>query len=238
MIETIGGYSITQARLTVTLPEYIWVGEVSRNHPDAEIKVMTAMPGSDAAFAVLIVQSEQLDTLFAAIETHDEITDISVIQQTEQQMTVQIETSSSPLLLLAAKVSGMPIEFPVTITDGNATVDVTGSHDRLSELTSQFRDNDLPFNIEYIQERLHTTQLLSETQQELMLQAVEQGYYDTPRDCSLSEVADAAGIAKSTCSETLHRAEETMIKHFVDDLPTPAESETRLTGAERMENPD
>ena len=132
MIETIGGYSITQARLTVTLPEYIWVGEVSRNHPDAEIKVMTAMPGSDAAFAVLIVQSEQLDTLFAAIETHDEITDISVIQQTEQQMTVQIETSSSPLLLLAAKVSGMPIEFPVTITDGNATVDVTGSHDRLS----------------------------------------------------------------------------------------------------------
>jgi Predicted DNA binding protein len=212
--------------------------EVSRDYPDATINVMTAMPGSDAAFAVLTLQSEALDTLLAAIQSHDKITDVSILQQTDEKITVQIETVSPPLLLLAAKVSGMPIEFPVTITNARATVDVTGSHERLSELASQFRASELEFNIEYIQERLHTTQLLSETQQQLVLQAVEHGYYDTPRNCSLSEVADAAGIAKSTCSETLHRAEETMIKHFVDDIPTPVESENRITSSDRVENPE
>lgn len=209
---------------------------MSRAYPDAVIKVMTAMPGSEAAFVVLKIESETLDKLLTAIGSHDEIIDISIIQQTAKQATVQIETISPPLLLLCARVSGMPIEFPVPITDADATVDVTGSHERISELASQFRASDLDFSVKYIQERLHTSQLLSETQQELVLQAVECGYYDTPRDCSLREVADAVGIAKSTCSETLHRAEETMIKHFIDDLPTPVEAENRITNSKRVEN--
>jgi predicted DNA binding protein len=86
--------------------------------------------------------------------------------------------------------------------------------------------------VEYIQERLHTSQLLSDKQRELVRAAVEKGYYDTPRTSSLTELAEEVGIAKSTCSETLHRAEETMIKQFMEDLPTPIESETRITAPE------
>ena len=223
---------MTQARLTVTLPEHIWIGDVSRNHPEAVFKIMTAVPDSGAAFALLKLRTPEPDTLIDAIDNHEEITELSVIQQTEQEVTVQVETVSPPLLHLSAQASGMPIEFPVEITDGKATVDVTGSHERLSELASQLRNFDLDFSIEYIQERLHTTQLLSETQQELVLKAVELGYYDTPRGCSLTDVAEAAGIAKSTCSETLHRAEETMIKHFIDDIPTPIESDRRISAPE------
>ena len=220
---------MTQARLTVTLPEHIWIGDVSRHHPDAVFKIMTAVPDSGSAFALLKLQTTEPDDLIGSIADHEEITESSVIQQTEQEVTIQVETVSPPLLHLSAQASGMPIDFPVEITDGKATVDVTGSHERLSELASQLRNFDLEFSIEYIQERLHTTQLLSERQQELVLKAVELGYYDTPRDCSLTELAERAGIAKSTCSETLHRAEETMIKQFIDDIPTPMESERRVT---------
>lgn len=223
---------MTQARLSVTLPEHIWIGDVSRAHPDAVFKIMTAVPDDGAAFALIKLQTTTPDALLESIENHEEITDLAVIQQTEQEVTIQVETVSPPLLHLSAQASGMPIEFPVAISDGTATVDVTGSHERLSELASQLRNFDLTFDIKYIQERLHTTQLLSETQQELVLKAVELGYYDTPRRCSLTDVADAAGIAKSTCSETLHRAEETIIKHFIDDIPTPIEAETRITAPE------
>ncbi len=65
-----------------------------------------------------------------------------------------------------------------------------------------------------------------------MRTAVEEGYYDTARTCSLTELAGEVGIAKSTCSETLHRAEETVIKQFIEDLPTPIESDTRITAPE------
>jgi len=41
-------------------------------------------------------------------------------------------------------------------------------------------------------------------------------YYDTQREVSLSELANEFGIAKSTCSEVLHRAEGKIVKEFLD----------------------
>lgn len=40
-----------------------------------------------------------------------------------------------------------------------------------------------------------------------------------PRRCTLTELAEAVDIAKSTCSETLQRVERTIVREFADDLP-------------------
>jgi predicted DNA binding protein len=223
---------MTQARLTVTLPEGIWIGDVSTSFPGATFTVLTAVPDETEAFALLRINEPNLDDLLSTITDQDQVVELSVIQQTSAEATVQIETTSPPLLQLAAQGSGMPVEFPVTITNGEATVDVTGPHDRISELATQLSNFGLEFTIEYIQQRLHTSQLLTEKQQHLVEIAVERGYYDTPRDCTLTELADDVGLAKSTCSETLHRAEEAMIKHFIEDIPTPVEAETRIPAPE------
>jgi len=145
---------MTQARLNVTLPEHIWVGEVSRRYPNAVFKIMTAVPDSGAAFALIKLLTPDPRPLLDSIENHDEIATLSLIQQTDEEATVQVETTSPPLLHLSAQASGMPIEFPVQIADGEATVDVTGSHERLSEFATQLRNFGLEFDIDYIQERL------------------------------------------------------------------------------------
>ena len=77
----------------------------------------------------------------------------------------------------------------------------------------------LGFEVEYVHERVDTEELLSERQREVLLAAVEGGYYDTPRGCSLTELAEKLGVAKSTCSETLHRVEEVIVKRFVRESP-------------------
>lgn len=222
---------MTEARLTVTLPEAIWIGDVSNTHPETTFTVLTAVPDEDVGFGLVRLTGPDIEAVLADIEGYDQITELSVLQQTDEQATIQFQTTM-PLVQFSARASGMPIEFPMEIRGGTATVDVTGSHERLSELATQLRNFNLEFQVEYVQERLHTSQLLSETQRELVLAAVEHGYYDTPRDCSLTELAEVVGIAKSTCSETLHRAEETIIKHFVDDLPTPREADNRLVAPE------
>lgn len=223
---------MTQARLVVTLPEGIWIGDVSRTQPEATFEVLSAVPDANAAFALLRVTGPEIEPPLSAVEDHDHITEFSSIQRTDGEATIQVETISPPLLQSAARGSGLPIEFPVAISDGEATVDVTGSHERLAALGDQLRGLGLEFDIEYIQERLHTSQLLTESQYELVRTAVDHGYYDTPRSCTLTELADSLDLAKSTCSERLHRAEEAMIKRFIDDLPTPMEAETRITGSE------
>jgi predicted DNA binding protein len=55
----------------------------------------------------------------------------------------------------------------------------------------------------------------------LLRTAVERGYYDTPRRCTLTELAEALDMAKSTCSETLHRAEGKITKQFLTNAHEP-----------------
>jgi len=222
---------MTQARLVITFPELVWIGDISRQYPDSTFTVLAAVPSDDVGVGLVRITGLDIEPLLSAIESDDQITELSIIQQTDGEATIQFETTM-PLLQFSSQASGLPIEMPVKISDGEATVDATGSHERISALGTQLRNFGLEFRVEYIQERLHTSQLLSEKQQELVLAAVEGGYYDTPRSCTLTELAEEVGIAKSTCSETLHRAEETMIKQFVEDLPTPKESENRIVAPE------
>lgn len=206
-----------QARLRVDLPEGPWVADVSRDHPEAVFEVLTALPEEGQGFGLLQIRSEAVDAVLEAIRAHETIEEVSVIQRTEDAATIQIVTTR-PMILLAAKRSGIPIEMPVEIRDGIAVVDVSAGHDRLSALGEQFSSMGIRFEIEYIQQRLHPDQLLTDRQRELLRLATSMGYYDTPRECTLTELAEEIGLAKSTCSETLHRAEEVVVKKFVEEL--------------------
>jgi predicted DNA binding protein len=59
---------------------------------------------------------------------------------------------------------------------------------------------------------------LTDRQLEPLTVAVERRNDDTLRECSLTELADELGIAKPTCSETLHRVEGKVIKQFVNRM--------------------
>jgi predicted DNA binding protein len=211
-----------QARFRVDLPDGPWIADVSRAHPETIFEVLTALPEEGQGFGLLRIRSGSIDSVLAGIRDHETIEEVSVIQQGERAATIQIVTTR-PMILLAAKRSGIPVEMPVEIQAGTAIVDVSAAHDRLSELGEQFSAMGIDFRIEHIQQRLDTDQLLTERQRELLQTAVAEGYYDTPRQCTLTELAEAVGLAKSTCSETLHRAEEIIVKMFVEELLPGAE---------------
>lgn len=215
---------MTQARLVVELPDGPWAADVSREFPEATFRVIAALPGDGPGFALVWITAPDVAAVLDAMESHPSVTETSVMGRSEREATVQFETSA-PLLLLAAKRSGVPIEMPVEISDGEAVIDISGSDDRIAELGRQFDELGLEFRVKHVRERLQASQLLTETEQDLFLRAIEEGYYDTPRTCSLTELADRVGVAKSTCSEALHRAEEVAVKRFAEDLPPQVDAD-------------
>ncbi|OIB57955.1 helix-turn-helix domain-containing protein [Natrialba sp. SSL1] len=209
---------MAQATLTITLPDHVWIQQVSTANPDATFRVLAAVPGANTGFALVQITGSNVEQVLETMNDHPQLTEVTLTQRSDGEATVHFETTK-PLLLFSSRNSGMPIELPVTIQDGRATVEVTGSRERLGELAAQFERLGLQYRIETVTEQLHDSQLLSDRQFEVLTAAVEQGYYDTPRRSSLTELADHLGIAKSTCSETLHRAEEAIIKQFLDRVP-------------------
>ncbi|AXR78144.1 helix-turn-helix domain-containing protein [Natrarchaeobaculum sulfurireducens] len=209
---------MAQATLTITMPEQVWIQQLSTAYPNATFRVLAAVPGAESGFALVRITGPDVGDVIDDMNDHPQVTELTLAQWSDDEATVHFETTA-PLLLFSTRDSGMPIELPVEITDGEATIEVTGSRERLAELAQQLENFGLQYRIEHVRERLHESQLLSERQLEVVAAAVDEGYYDTPRRCSLTELAEHLGVAKSTCSETLHRAEEAIIKRFVDDLP-------------------
>ena len=206
-----------RAELTLTIPEEVWVGELSRAFPAAEFRILAAVPGKDSGVGLTEITADDLVAILGEMDDTDAVTDLEILQQWEDTALVQFETSD-PLLLFPVQGSGIPLEMPFTLSDGEARWEITAPQERLSALGQQLEEFGIPFRVERVSQHVETEQLLTQSQLELIQAAVEHGYYDTPRDCSLTDLAEAVGIAKSTCSETLHRAEEKIVKEFVEEL--------------------
>lgn len=204
------------AKLAVTLPDSIWIAELSARFPDATWRVLAALPDGDTGVGLVEVTDPNVGELLSQLDDTEGVRVFEVLHRGENRALVQFETDD-PLLLLSIRNSGAPFEPPVTVEGGVANLEITASRDRLSSLGDQLRTFGLEFDVQSIRTSVDPESVVSEEQRQLIETAVERGYYDTPRGCTLTELADHLDIAKSTASERLHRAEGAIIQAFVDD---------------------
>jgi predicted DNA binding protein len=204
------------AELTVTLPPAVWIGAISREFPDATFRVLSAVPREEDGFGLVEVRTDEPDAVVAWMEAADAVTAVEPIRRESDVVVVQFETSQ-PLLLASVQASGVPLSLPVEIQNGQARLELTASRDRIAALGEAFDDLGVTYSLDRLYESVEAAAPLTEKQRETLLAALEQGYYDTPRDTTLSELADELGMANSTLSELLHRAEESVVKAFVAD---------------------
>jgi predicted DNA binding protein len=202
------------AKLELTVPERIWLGRVTRDHPDTVIRILAAIPDGVSGVGLVEVEGPGTDAVLQVMREEEDITTLEVLQHGADDALVQFETAD-PLLLLPARDSGVPLEMPFDVVNGTVRWEVTARTEQLSRLGEQLDAFGISFTVVYVRQESERGQLLTDRQQDLLEAAVDAGYYDTPRDSSLTELADRMGIAKSTCSSTLHRAEETVVKEYV-----------------------
>jgi len=210
-----------EAKLRLELPEDLWIGELTRQYPDSVFRILAALSDAENGTGLIEVRSENYREILDEMSAYDSVLELEVLNESDERALVQFETTL-PLLLLPARDSGIPLEMPFELSDGTAVWEVKTSSDRLSELSEQLDFFGISFTIDYLQYDVTEKRLLTDSQEETVGRAIEMGYYDTPRECSLTELAEELDRAKSTVSETLHRAEEKIIKEVADSV-LPAE---------------
>ncbi|MFB6153638.1 MAG: helix-turn-helix domain-containing protein [Halodesulfurarchaeum sp.] len=201
------------AKLEITIPDSIWISQVSRSHPETRFRVLAATANTAIGVARLEVAAPDPAGVCEEIRSYDTVTDLTVFESEPGLSRIQVETTV-PLLLTSLQDSGVPVEMPFEVRDGTMVLEVTVPQKTLSELGNTLEKFGIQFSIERIQQEVPSDSLLTERQQWLLDEAIEQGYYDSPRRTTLVELAADLEIAKSTCSEILHRAEERVLKEY------------------------
>jgi predicted DNA binding protein len=204
-----------RAKLTLTIPDVIWIGEISRIYSNARFRILSVLPNRNSGIGLAEITADQLKALLSDIKTYKSIVSLEILKLHDETGLIRFETSN-PALLMPIQSSGIALEMPFALTDGQVTWEITASQSQLSALDKQLEEFGIPFSVDNLQQQATCESFLTERQYEIVETAVDEGYYDTPRECSLTELSETLGIAKSTCSETLHRAEGKVIKRFVN----------------------
>ena len=92
--------------------------------------------------------------------------------------------------------------------------------ERISAFADQLEALSIVFTLDRIYRDVDLSIPLTASERDLLVAAIERGYYDTPRRITLTDLAAERGLAASTVSERLHRAEELVVKEFCADEPT------------------
>ncbi|PSP56389.1 helix-turn-helix domain-containing protein [Halobacteriales archaeon QH_7_66_36] len=210
-----------RARLTVTLPRDSWLGRVTRTHQSAQLRIRTAALGDPATLVATVAAPDVLPAVVATAADAEKVTAFDVLDREGDRAVCRVTTQAAESLHVAV-AAGTPPEFPFTVVAGTARWSVVASNDALSALADEFDEAGIEFEVETVTAGVDAADPLTPRQRRVTRVAVERGYYETPRDCSLAELATALDLAKSTVSETLRRAERRLLAEYLDaDGETP-----------------
>ncbi len=190
-----------RAALAVEVPPLLWVSAVSRRHPGLRLEVLSLLPlGAEAVLLVRLRGPGAAEAL-ADVRSHPSVVECQSVSADVVRVKMR-----GPHPLGALMSSEVLLEFPFPVEGGRARWSVVCPRRGLDKLKERLRQMAIPFEVESV-EPYRSPEGLTARQQEILDAAYREGYFEVPRRITLTELAGRLGIAKSTLSEALRRAE-------------------------------
>ncbi|MFA9517424.1 helix-turn-helix domain-containing protein [Halopenitus sp. H-Gu1] len=207
-----------RAKLRISIPEQAWIHDVSAEYPETRFRIVAVLSSDESGIALLKIQTPNPIPIITNIEHRSDISNFDLLWKQDEETMLQIETKS-PLLLAPVLKAGIPLQTPFEVIDGTAEWVITTSSERLSALGTRLAEAGIEFETKYVRDEPSdpADYLLTDRQREVLLTAAEQGYYDTPRRVTLTEVSNSLDISKATGSDVLHRTEGNVLSWFIEE---------------------
>lgn len=202
------------ARFRIALPEQMWVAQVSRSFPEATFRLLSGIRAEDTAIELGEALTDTPEEVARATSSHRSVRQYERLVVSDDRVFSKYTTTDVDLYEFAEQVS-LPPEFPIVVRNGWYEFDLTSTRTEFDRFRGMLRDSDQAYELLSIVGTDRERRLLTDRQRELLEIAVQQGYFEIPRDCTLVELAEGVGIDKSTASEVLRRGEARLLKWFL-----------------------
>ena len=201
---------VNQLRIEVRLPEGHWSGDVSRNRPEAILRIEETMPLSRGRGTARLSSSTNL---ISDLEQHtgvDEVRDLG-----DHRYEVDIAPGGGGYIKPIREVGVIP-NSPFEVRDGWVDWTIECAADKSRELVQLLRDGEIPYRV--ISTRTTGTRMLTPRQRFVFDSALNEGYWDSPRRITLTVLAELLNVSKSTLSVQLHKIEGVVLNSFSDEI--------------------
>ena len=201
---------VNQLRIEVRLPEGHWSGDVSRQRPEAVLRIEETMPLGRGRGTAKISSSSDLKEQLIAHQGVDEVRDLG-----SNRYEVDIAPKGGGYIKEIREAGVIP-QSPFEVRDGWVDWTIECSAQKSRELVQLLREEGTPYRV--VSTRATGSRMLTPKQRLIFDSALNEGYWDTPRRITLSDLAELLGLSKSTLSVHLHKIEGIVLNVFAEDV--------------------
>lgn len=184
----------------------------------AEIRTVENISCSGDCGTFRGVFEEPLDE--SVLEGNEEIVEYQRLSESPPEYLIVL-SPSLPWALLDDCPATLICEHEVVFRDDGIEVKAIMSQRLIEKLSSHIAQSDISCEIlsigKYQGQSDNLTDSLTGRQRDVLVHAHQQGYYDVPRQTTLSELANDLEIDESTVAEHLRRAENNMFTHVLGE---------------------
>lgn len=205
---------MVKARLEITPPASEWFVQLSKEHPEDEFTLLTLYDVGPHLLGIFEVETTAPPELLDTLDGIESIITCGLVHTTERFAVIEYSVTESRVYS-ATVASGTLPPASVAVRNGVLLVEITMPHDRLSGTIEAIEAIGGSCELLSLSRAGETGGLLTGAQRRFTIEAVKHGYYDTPRQCTLTELASVLGVTPAAASTMAHRAEERIIKEFI-----------------------
>jgi hypothetical protein len=174
----------------------------------------------DGSGLVLYASRGDLERGYQLLRDREDIYDVDYVGEHNGVTLAHFEPNDTVRDLLAiGRQHTIALELPIEcLPDGGVRVSVVGNDAAISEAVNSMPESlalSLESMGEYDPDRSDPFTSLTERQQEILLTALELGYFETPRQTNQEAIAEALDVSTATVGEHLRRIQAKLIPAVV-----------------------
>lgn len=191
------------------------LGTVFENLPEVTVELERLIPHETRIIPYFWVRGAKASDIESSFEAHAGIEDIELIDEVDDEYLMRAEWEGQYFGILNALA-----ESDIVVLSGIGTkegwhFEVRGEdRETISEFRELCQKQDIPIEITAVHALLPIqgdSYELTETQREALVLAYERGYFDSPRETSLEELAAELDITQQSLSSRLRRGHRRLI---------------------------
>lgn len=191
------------------------LGSVFETLPCVTVELERIIPHETRVIPYFWVRGAEADDIEASFEDHAGLTGVRLVDSVEEEYLMRVEWNREYVGVL----SGLA-EAELVVLSGVGTADgwsfEVRADDRaeIGEFREYCRSNDVPIEITSVHELLPVQGPgydLTDAQRQALVLAYERGYFDSPREASLEEIAEELDITQQSLSSRLRRGHRRLL---------------------------
>lgn len=201
-------FSSTKSILHIHFPPQLWL-VLTKKFPYLQFEIRAFVPIEQDPFvgnSLIAVTGTNPEQILSDLDNHPSLLSYSIMERSPNQIILNTITRDQFLLISIVK-NMILVDLPVPVSNGVAEFTVSSTRENIDLFIADLENRGLQVEIKtignYSQDSL--AQILTPRQYEVYQTAKDCGYYNSPRQITLTELAQEMDVAKSSLSTMLQR---------------------------------